>query len=477
MKWITDIEIAQFVRADDLVIWGQGTAEPRTLTLALVDQRAEVDGVTAVLGVHYSDTFRPEHADHIKFKGFGGYGTNAALSKAGVLDIIPEHISRVPSMIRSGALPVDVVLVQVSSPDANGHHRLGLAADYLPAAIERARVVVAEVNPGAPRSEGDTVIDPQQITFAVEAAAPPLELPGSTPTDTERTIAGYVAERVPDEAVLQFGIGTIPEAVCIALAGKRDLGIHSGLISDGVVDLIQAGAVTNRTKEIDQGVSIGGVIFGTQRLYEFADLNRAIQLRSLDYTHAPSVIGRFDAFVSIQTAVEVDLTGQINAETLGGAHIGAVGGANDFVRAAAGCPHGHAITALRSTTTSGRISRIVPKLQDGVVTTTRSDADLVVTEHGVAELRGRTLRERADSLIAIAHPDFRAALTEAAEGSADAWSLVRAADPRRHRPARAATDRDRIRQRALLVADDEHPAVAPGRGVRTYDGIRATARQ
>ncbi len=415
MMWRTEIKVADLVRPSDLVIWGQGTAEPRTLTRALVDQRADVHGVSAVLGVHYSDTFKAEHADHINFTGFGGYGTNAVLSKAGVLDVIPSHISRAPSMIRSGALPVDVVFVQVSPPDADGRHRLGLAADYLQAAIERARVVVAEVNPGTPRSEGETSLDPTQITFAIEAAEPPLELPRSTPSDTERTIAEYVAERVPDEAVLQFGIGTIPDAVCVALAGKRDLGIHSGLISDGALDLIEAGAVTNRKKELDQGVSIGGVIFGTRRLYEFADLNPAVQLRSLEYTHAPSVMARFDAFVSIQTAVEVDLTGQINAETLGGVHIGAVGGANDFVRAAAASPHGHSITALRATTTSGKISRIVPKLQDSVVTTTRSDVDLVVTEYGVAELRGRTLRERADSLIAIAHPDFRAALTEAAE--------------------------------------------------------------
>ncbi|HEX3803120.1 MAG TPA: acetyl-CoA hydrolase/transferase C-terminal domain-containing protein [Solirubrobacteraceae bacterium] len=412
---MTDIKLADFVRPSDLVIWGQGTAEPRTLTRALVDQRADVDGVSAVLGVHYSDTFTPEHADHINFKAFGGYGTNARLSRAGVLDVIPSHISRAPSLIRSGGLPVDVVFVQVSPPDANGRYRLGLAADYLQAAIERARVVVAEVNPAVPRTEGETLLDPERIDFAVEAAEPPLELAGSTPNEAERTIAAYVAERVPDEAVLQFGIGTIPDAVCAVLTGKRDLGIHSGLITDGVLDLIEGGAVTNRKKEVDPGVTIGGVIFGTRRLYEFAELNPAVELRSLDYTHAASVIGRFAAFVSIQTAVEVDLTGQINAETLGGTHIGAVGGANDFVRGAAGSPHGRAITALRSTTTSGAISRIVPNLQDGVVTTPRSDVDLVVTEHGVAELRGRSLRERANSLIAIAHPDFRAALSEAAE--------------------------------------------------------------
>jgi acyl-CoA hydrolase len=415
MMWMTEIKISDFVRPSDLVIWGQGTAEPRTLTRALVDQRADVDGVRALLGVHYSDTFQPEHADHIKFAAFGGYGTNARLSRAGVLEVIPSHISRAPAMMRNGALPVDVVFLQVSPPDVNGYYRLGLAADYLQAAIERARVVVAEVNPAVPRTEGETLLDPARVDFAVEATEPPLEVPGSAPNETELTIAAYVAERVPDEAVLQFGIGTIPDAVCGALAGKRDLGIHSGLISDGVVDLIEAGAVTNRKKEVDAGVSIGGVLFGTRRLYEFADLNPKVELRSLDYTHAPAVIGRFDAFVSIQTAVEVDLTGQVNAETLGGVHIGAVGGANDFVRGAAMSPRGRSITALRSTTTKGTITRIVPKLQDGVVTTTRSDVDLVVTEYGVAELRGRSLRQRADSLIAIAHPDFRAALTDAAE--------------------------------------------------------------
>lgn len=415
MMLTTNIEIAEFVRPNDLVIWGQGTAEPRTLTRALVEQRAEVDGVSVVLGVHYSGTFGPEHADHINFKAFGGYGTNALLSRVGVLDVIPAHISQVPSLIRSGALPVDVVFVQVSPADADGRHRLGLAADYLQAAIERARVVIAEVNPGVPRTEGDTLVDRERIDVAVEATEPPLELPPSEPNEVERTIAGYVAERVTDAAVLQFGIGTIPDAVCVALADKRDLGIHSGMIGDGVLDLIEVGAVTNLKKESDPGISVAGVLFGTRRLYEFADLNPKVVLRSLDYTHALPVIAGFAAFVSIQTAVEVDLTGQVNAETIGGKHVGAVGGANDFVRGAAASPRGHAITALRSTTSSGKISRIVPRLQDGVVTTPRSDVDLVVTEYGVAELRGRSLRERARSLTAIAHPDFRAALHEAAE--------------------------------------------------------------
>lgn len=412
---MTKIRIADLVRPGDRLTWGQGTAEPRTLTRALVEQRASVGRVSALLGVHYSDTFGPEHADCIDFRAFGGYGSNARLAKAGVLEVIPTHISRAPSLIRSGALPVDVVFVQVSPADAAGRHRLGLAADYLQAAIERARVVVAEVNPGVPRTEGETVLDPGRIDVAIEAAEPPLELAAAPLSEIDRTIAGHVVERVPDGAVLQFGIGTIPDAVCAGLADRRDLGIHSGMIGDGVLTLIEAGAVTNRRKERDRGVSIGGVLFGSRRLYEFADRNPAIELRSIDYTHSTAAIGAFAAFVSIQTAVEVDLTGQINAETLAGVHVGAVGGANDFVRGAASTTGGHAITALRSTNTKGTISRIVPRLQDGVVTTPRSDADLVVTEYGVAELRGRSLRERASSLIAIAHPDFRAALTDATE--------------------------------------------------------------
>jgi acyl-CoA hydrolase len=411
-----DLDLSAYVRRTDTVLWGQGTAEPRTLTRAFVDQRAELRGVHAMLGVSYSDTLQPEHADHIRFTAFGGYGTNARLSRAGVLDVIPLHISTVPSRIRSGELPVDVAFIQVSPADARGRHCLGLAADYLQAAVSRARVVIAEVHEDVPRTCGETAVEATSIDVTVEAAEPPLELPAATPNDDERTIADYIAERIPHGAVLQFGIGSIPDAVCAALVDKRDLGIHSGMIGEGVVDLIEAGAVTNRTKALDPGISIGGVLFGSRRLYRFADDNPSVELRSIDYTHATSVIARLESFVSIHTALEVDLTGQVNAETLDGVHVGAVGGSHDFVRGAAASHGGTSIIALRSSARGGTASRIVPSLRDGVVTTPRSDVDLVVTEFGVAELQGRSLRQRAESLTAIAHPDFRALLSEAAEG-------------------------------------------------------------
>jgi acyl-CoA hydrolase/acyl dehydratase len=403
-----EFRVADFIRTTDSVIWGEGTAEPRALTRALAEQRAKVDGVRVVMGVSYSETFQPEHADHICFSALGGYVTNARLARAGVLDVIPAHISSIPSLIRSGTIPVDVVFVQVSPPDSNGRYRLGLAADYLPAAIERARVVVAEVNERVPRTYGETGVDPSSIHIAVEADDPPLELPPTAPGELERTIAGFIAERVADGSVLQFVLGAIPDAVCVALTEKRDLGIHSGLISDGILELAEAGALTNRSKPIDAGISVAGVLFGTRRLYEFADLNPAVELRPIEHTHSTSVIGRFNSFVSIHTALEVDLTGQVNAETLNGTHVGAVGGAVDFVRGAAASPNGTSIIALPSTAASGRVSRIVGKISDAVVSTPRSDVDLVVTEYAVAELRGRSLRQRAENLIAIAHPDFRA---------------------------------------------------------------------
>jgi acyl-CoA hydrolase len=412
---IDDLQLDDLIRPTDTVIWSQGTAEPRTLTQALVEQRAALHGVRAILGISYSDTFRPEHADHIHFTALGGYGTNARLARAGVLDVIPAHISSVPSLIRNGTIPVDVVFVQVSVADSDGRPRLGLAADYLHAAIARARIVIAEVNEDVPRTCGETAVDPAAIDLAIEAAESPLELPSSEPGVKERAIAGFIAERISDGSALQFGIGSIPDAVCAALADKRDLGVHSGMIGDGVVDLAESGVVTNRRKAVDAGISVGGVLFGTRRLYEFADLNPTIELRSIDYTHSTSVIAKLESFVSINTALEVDLTGQVNAETLNGVHVGAVGGAVDFVRGAAASSNGKSIVALPSTAASDSISRIVTMLGDAVVSTPRSDVDLIVTEYGVAELRGRPLRKRAESLIAIAHPEFRPALAEAAE--------------------------------------------------------------
>ena len=259
------------------------------------------------------------------------------------------------------------------------------------------------------------MVEGKAIDLVVPAAEPPLELPARPPSPVDRAIAEHVARLIPDRATIELGLGAIPEAVAGALGGKRGLGVHSGAIGDGIAALMAAGVVDNKHKEIDAGVTVGTMLMGTRRLYRFADRNPAIRLRATSYTHDAVVLGNFQRFVAINGALEVDLTGQVNAETAGGRHIGVVGGQMDFVRAANRAREGHSIIALQSTNRDRRRSRIVARLVDGVVTTPRAEADLVVTEHGIAKLRGRTLAERARALIQVADPTFRAELARASE--------------------------------------------------------------
>lgn len=409
------IDLTPHVRPGDRVMWGQGTAEPRALTRALVDQRGLLGGVEVLLGVSFSDTFQPEHAGAITFTGFGGFGTNARLARAGVLDVVPCHASAIPGLIEDGTLAPDVAMVLLAPTDDARRFSIGPSADYVLPAVRRARVVIAEIDDHAPWTHGDTLVTDEDVDVAIRTSTPLVEVPPPAVGPVERAIAGLVAERVPDRATLQLGLGAIPAAICAALDGKHDLGVHSGLITDGVVDLVERGVVTNRAKAIDTGATVTSLLFGTARLYRFAHRNPSVQLRPSTYVQHPSTVCRLERLVSINSALEVDLTGQVNAEVVGGAQVGAVGGAVDFVRAAAMSPGGRSIVALPSTARRGTVSRIVARLADGVTSTPRSDVDLVVTEHGVAELRGRTLRERARALVAIAHPDMRAALEAAAE--------------------------------------------------------------
>jgi acetyl-CoA hydrolase len=366
--------------------------------------------VEVLLGVSFSDTFQPEHADAITFTGFGGFGTNARLGKAGVLDVVPCHASAVPRLIEDGTLAPDVAFVLLAPTDEGARFSLGPTSDYIGAAIRHARVVIAEIDEQAPWTLGDTIVAAGDIDVAVRSSRPLVEVAAPRVGATERAIAGLVAERVPDGAVLQFGIGAIPAAICEALRTKRDLGIHSGLITDGVVDLIERGVVTNRAKPIDTGLTVTSLLFGTRRLYDHAHRNPALAMRPSTYIQDPATLARLERFFSINTALEVDLTGQVNAEVVGGAQVGAVGGAVDFVRGTALSQGGRSIVALPARARGGTLSRIVPRLGAGVTSTPRSDVDMVVTEYGVAELRGRSLRQRAKALTAIAHPSFRAEL-------------------------------------------------------------------
>jgi acyl-CoA hydrolase len=330
-------------------------------------------------------------------------------------NVIPANISDISGLVSSGRLPIDVVLLQVSGPDETGRYNAGLGIEHLHAAIGRARLVIAQVNPELPWTHGDTAIEPTAIDVLVPAAAPPIELPTRPAGRIDRAIADHVARLIPDRATIELGLGAIPQAVTNALGRKQGLGVHSGAIGDGIADLMEAGIVDNRHKEIDPAVTVATMLMGTSRLYRFADRNPAIQIRATSYTHDALVLGNFRRFVAINGALEVDLTGQVNAETARGRHIGLVGGQMDFIRAANRAAQGRSIIALQSTDRERTRSRIVVKLADGVVTTPRAEADLMVTEHGIAELRGRTLAERARVLVAVSDPAFRAELEQASE--------------------------------------------------------------
>jgi acetyl-CoA hydrolase len=398
------LELAGIIRPGDGVMWGQGSAEPLPLTRALMAQRHAIGNVSVFLGVSFSDTLKEEHADCIRFSAYCGTGGNRVLAKAGKLDILPCHYSQLPGLIASGQLKVDVLLLQLAPANERGELSLSIAHEYLIPALATARVVIAEVNERAPWTCGERPLLEADIDFIVRSARAPLELVHPPAGAAELAVARNVAALIGDGATLQFGLGALPDAILAQLVDRRDLGVHSGAIGDPVADLVQAGVITNARKSIDRGVTVAGVMFGSKRLHDFAHNNRQIQFRSCAYTHGAGVLAQIENFVALNSAVEVDLSGQINAEVAAGVYVGAVGGAVDFLRGAQRSKGGLPIVALPST--AGRHSRIVARL-NGPVSTPRSDAGIIVTEYGVADLRGAGLAERARRMIAIAHPDER----------------------------------------------------------------------
>ena len=408
-------DLRGIVRPGDTVLIGEAAAEPLTLSEALVAQRAALGPLKAMLGVGFSKTFRAEHADHIGFFGIGGAVTHRQLLRTGSMDVLPCHFSQVPQLLREGRIACDVLMLQVSPPNERGEYSFGLAADYMRAAIARARVVVAEINANTPQTPCEAPLLAHEIDFAVETDRPLIEVPAARVGEIERRIAAHVDALIPDRATLQMGIGAIPEAILGQLTSRRDLGVHSGMISDAVVDLMECGAVSNAHKGVDAGVTITGVLAGTQRLYRFAHRNPALRLCPADTTHGAAALAKLQRLVSINSALEVDLTGQVNAEALGSDYVGAVGGQVDYVRAATASPGGVSIIALPAT--AGPASRIVARLS-GPVTTPRSDVDVIATEHGTARLRGRPMAERIRAMIAIAAPEHREALEREAHGIA-----------------------------------------------------------
>ncbi len=403
----SEVDFTAFLRPDDVITWPQGTGEPLGLTRRLVAQRHALPPVELFFGMSSSKTLTPEHADHFRLRGLNGVGNNRVLAAANVLDIVPCHVSSVPGLIRSRALRVDVVLLRVRPHPKPGFFTVGVMADFVPAMVEAARCVIAEIDERLPITSQDALVAAADIDVLAHCDAGEILLPDAEPADIDTRVAAQAAALIPDGATIQLGVGTLPVAVCRALAGHRDLGVHSGVISDALVDLVEKGVITNARKGIDAGTTVTGGLFGTRRLTQFADGNHGVHLRASDYTHNQTVMARVQKLHAINSGLEIDLTGQLNSEVAGNRYLGAVGGQVDFVRGAQVSPGGRSIIALPSTTPDGKHSRIVASLAGRPVTTARSDADLVVTEYGVADLRGRSFSERAMRLAAIAHPDFR----------------------------------------------------------------------
>lgn len=406
---VGQLDLSQFLRPGDRIVMGQACGEPTTLVEALIAQGRHIGDLSVFISTSFSGLFTSHATESFSLASMGAIGALRGVAKAHKLGIIPCHISQIGPMIQAGDIGCDVALVQVSPADENGNHSFGLISDHVQAAVDRARVVIAEVNDQVPFTLGE-MLPASSIDCAVEVSRAPVEVAPAEISATDQSIANHAARYIEDGCVIQTGVGGVPDAILRQLYDRRDLGVHSGMLGDGLVELVEAGVVTNARKSIDRGVSVNGALIGTRRLYEFAHRNPRIRMCSSAYTHDAAVLAQLEKLVSINSALEVDLTGQVNAEQSGAAYLGGTGGQVDFVRAGGRSPGGHSIIALPATARGGSVSRITVGLS-GPVTTARSDVDIIVTEFGAAELKGQTLAERTRRLIAIAHPDFREMLS------------------------------------------------------------------
>jgi 4-hydroxybutyrate CoA-transferase len=397
-------------------VWIQsGVGTPSTLVNALVARASDLRDVEVVhmMTLGSADYTKPEYEGRFRHRGlFLGANTRDAVA-AGRADYTPIFLSEIEGLFVSGAMPLDVVLMQVSPPDEHGFVSLGTTVDCTLTASRCASIVIAEVNDQMPRTHGNTFIHVSRITAIVETSRPLLELHTEPFTDAHLRVARNVASLIPDGATLQTGIGGIPEAVLTCLHDKRDLGIHTEMFSDGVIELMEAGIINGDRKSVKRGRAVAAFVLGTKRLFDFIHDNPSFAFHPISYTNDPFVVAQNDRMVAINSALQVDLTGQVCADSLGTKPYSGFGGQLDFIRGAARSKGGVPIIALPSTARGGQLSRIVPMLEPGAgVVTSRADVHYVVTEYGIAYLHGKSLRERAEALIAIADPRFQAELED-----------------------------------------------------------------
>lgn len=397
----------EVLQEGDHVGWPQGTGEPCGLTAALMTQALDLPKVTLVVGMVTTQTLSHVNMASFDYLALNGAGNARLAVRQNGGRVIPAHVSQLPGMFTSRRIPMDVVLVRVRPTDDPHVYSLGVMVDFVHEMISAARVVIGEIDERMPYTAQDALIDKSLLTHLVTADQPEPFITDPVPSDLDIAVSKNVANLIPDRATVQLGVGGLPVAVCQALHGHKDLGLHSGVISDASVDLIEAGIITNRYKGVDQGVSVTGGLFGTAKLLTFADRSPFIQMRRARYTHSATILSQLERFYTINSAISIDLSGQTNSEMATGRYIGAVGGQVDYVRGGRLSHEGRSILAIASVTPDGNHSKIVASLNGQPVTTARSDVDLVVTEYGVADLWGRDLHARAAALIAIAHPAFR----------------------------------------------------------------------
>lgn len=405
-------EAVSGIRSGDRVFLHSAAATPEPLVQALVERAKELRGVE-ILHLHTEGKAAyasEEYAESFHVSSlFIGPNVRRA-TQEGRADYIPIFLSEVPLLFRRGVLPIDVALVQVSPPDRHGFCSLGVSVDTTRAVVDTAHHVVAMINPRMPRTHGDGLISVRRFHARVEREMPLPERAPPEPNEIQRAIGENVAELVEDGATLQMGIGAIPDAALACLGNHRDLGVHTEMFSDGLIDLVEKGVITGVHKRKHPGVIVSGFVVGSRKLYDFVDDNPQVRMLDIAYVNDPATIARNPKVTAINSAIEVDLTGQVAADSIGTSPYSGVGGQMDFIRGASLSEGGKPIIALPSRTSKGE-SRIVPTLKVGAgVVTTRAHVHYVATEYGVANLFGRTLRERARSLIAIAHPDDRETL-------------------------------------------------------------------
>lgn len=396
-----------------------GCATPTPLLEGLVERARSLRRVETV-SLHLEGPaphVAPEMEGHIRHNAlFIGRNVREAVNQ-GRADFTPIFLSDIPALFSNGVLPLDVALIQVSPPDAHGYCSLGVSVDVARPAVEAARYVIAEINRQMPRSLGESFIRFDRIDAYLKSDRPLIEVSGGRITEAHQRIAQHLLALIPDGATLQLGIGAVADALLQRLFDHRDLGIHTEMFSEGVVDLVLAGVITGARKRLHQGRIVSSFVMGTRRLYDFIDNNPMVTMYPSHYTNDPRVIAKHQEMVAINSAIEVDLTGQVCADSVGCRFYSGIGGQLDFIRGAARAPEGRPIIALPATAQGGTLSRIVSRLRPGAgVVTTRGDVYFVVTEYGVAALHGRPVRERAQALVDVAAPLFREQLArEAAE--------------------------------------------------------------